>query len=315
MELIRGIHNLRARHQQCVATIGNFDGVHLGHQAIIRQLRQKADEMRLPAVVILFEPQPREFFTPDRAPARLMSVREKLEMLAVLGVDRVLCIRFNRKFCSLSAAQFCEQVLQQGLNVKHLVVGDDFRFGHDRCGDFEFLKQYGVAAGFTVEDTHTFELDDQRVSSTRVRDAVHRGDFGESARLLGRPYRIAGRVVHGDKIGRTIGVPTANLLPDRINTPLQGVYCVTVDGIDDGIDNVPLKAVANIGYRPTVAGDRLRLEVHLLDFHEDIYGFRLHVTFQKMIRDEKKFNGLDELQQQINADIEAAKAYFAKTDP
>ncbi len=307
MEFIRGIYNLRESHRGCVATIGNFDGVHKGHQAILRQLAEKADEFDLPAVVILFEPQPREYFTPEQAPARLQSMREKLEVLNVLGVDRVLCLRFNRKFCSLTASEFCQKVLVDGLGVKHLVVGDDFRFGHDRCGDFEFLQRFGQAHGFSVEDTCTVEIDGQRVSSTRVREALEKSEFGKVAALLGRPYRIAGRVVHGEKIGRTIGVPTANIYPDRVKTPLHGVYAVTVDG--PGIQAA--EAIANIGFRPTLNGQRLRLEVHLLDFSGDLYGSRLHVTFHHKIRNEQKFEGLDALKEQIARDINAARTFFA----
>lgn len=306
MEFIRGLHNIRPQHQGCVATIGNFDGVHRGHQTIIAQLLAKAKELGLPSLVMVFEPQPREFFTPDQAPARLTTVREKSEMLYESGVDRVMIIRFNKAFCSQSAQQFCQDVLLDGLGVKHLVVGDDFRFGSDRCGDFEFLQRFGAEHGFTVEDTQSHMLQGARVSSTGVRNALEKSDFTTAEKLLGRPYGISGRVVHGDKIGRTIGVPTANVLLNRLNSPLNGVFAVSIEGIGDRL----LPAVANVGLRPTVNGKQPRVEAHLLNFDQDIYGRRVHVLFHKKIRDEKKFSGLDELKENIQLDIENAKAFF-----
>ncbi len=306
MEFIRGLHNIRPRHRGCVATIGNFDGVHRGHQAIINQLQAKAKSLGLPSLVMLFEPQPREFFVPDQAPSRLTTAREKCELLRALGVDRVLLIRFNRTFCSQSARTFCEDVLLNGLGVQHLVVGDDFRFGSDRAGDFAFLQAFGGENGFTVEDTETLAIDGARVSSTRVRDALHEGDFAEAEHLLGRPYGISGRVVHGDKIGRTIGVPTANVLLNRIRSPLHGVYAVSVEGISGQL----LPAVANVGNRPTVNGRELRLEAHVFDFDGNIYGRRVHVLFHQHIRDEQKFSGIDELKEKIQQDINAARSYF-----
>lgn len=306
MEFIRGLHNMRAQHRGCVATIGNFDGVHRGHQAIIAQLLTKAKALNLPSLVMVFEPQPREFFAPDQAPARLTTVREKSELLYELGVDRVMIIRFNRAFCSQSAQEFCQNVLLDGLGVKHLVVGDDFRFGSDRCGDFAFLQAFGAEHGFTVEDTESHLVNQVRVSSTRVRDALDASNFQQAEQLLGRPYGISGRVVHGDKIGRTIGVPTANVLLNRVASPLNGVFAVSIEGIGDRL----LPAVANVGMRPTVNGKQPRVEAHLLNFDQDIYGKRVHVLFHKKIRDEQKFNGLDELKHNIQLDIENAKAYF-----
>ncbi|MCG8672185.1 MAG: bifunctional riboflavin kinase/FAD synthetase [Pseudomonadales bacterium] len=306
MEFIRGLHNMRAQHQGCVATIGNFDGVHRGHQAIIDQLQRKASELKLPSLVMVFEPQPREFFAPDQAPARLTTVREKSEFLYDHGVNRVMIIGFNKAFCSQSAQTFCQNVLIDGLGVKHLVVGDDFRFGSDRAGDFNFLKTFGSENGFTVEDTQSHTIDGIRVSSTGVRDALAASDFAKAEKLLGRPYGISGRVVHGDKLGRTIGVPTANVLLNRVKSPLNGVFAVSIEGIDQQL----LPAVANVGIRPTVNGKQPRVEAHLLNFGGDIYGKRVHVLFHKKIRDEKKFSGLDELKTAIGKDIDQAKAYF-----
>lgn len=309
MELIRGLHNLQRRNASgtaCVATVGNFDGAHCGHIAIIQQLKEHAQAMGLPACVMLFEPQPREFFTPDTAPARLMTLREKAEVLAAHGVDWLLCVRFDRRFCSLTAAAFCEQILIEGLGVRYLVVGDDFRFGHDRCGDFHFLQQAGARLGFGVEETRTFTLDGERVSSTRIREALHAGDFALANHLLGRPFSFSGRVAHGDKLGRTLGVPTANLWPNRVKSPLHGVYAVWVV-LDNGERHA---AVANVGPRPTVGGKRWRLETHLLDFQGDLYGRRIHTEFIAKIRDEKKFSGLDELTANIRNDIDTAKQIF-----
>jgi riboflavin kinase/FMN adenylyltransferase len=307
MELIRGVHNLRPHHRGCVATIGNFDGIHLGHRAIIRQVADKAKQLSIPSAVMVFEPQPREFFAPDEAPARLMTFREKCEVLFELGVDRVLCVKFDERFCGQSAREFCDNILVKGLGVKHLVVGDDFRFGNDRTGDFRFLKQAGAEQGFTVENTHTFEWHGDRVSSTRVRECLEQGDFNSASVMLCRAFFMSGRVVHGQKLGRTIGVPTANFLPKRVRTPVSGVFAVEVRGLDQ-----IYQGVANLGTRPTLGGEQVRLEVHLLNFKGDLYGKHLRVMFRHKIRDEKKFDGLDSLTAAIQQDIETAKQFFAK---
>lgn len=308
MELIRGVHNLRPRHRGCVATIGNFDGVHTGHRAIVAQVAAKAQALGLPSVVMVFEPQPREFFAPELAPARLMTIREKCETLAGLGVDRVLCVRFDERFSALSAEQFCSDILINGLGVRHLVVGDDFRFGHDRSGDFAFLQRAGQKAGFAVEHTCTFELDGERVSSTRVRECLEQSRFDLAARLLGQPFFMSGKIVHGRRLGRQLGVPTANLLPRRIRTPISGVFAVEVDGLGAA----PCQGVANLGTSPTVDGQRVRLEVHLFDFNRDIYGCPMRVLFRHKIRDEQKFDGLDALTAAIQQDIRIAREFFAR---
>ena len=210
-QLIRGLHNLRPWHRGCVATIGSFDGVHLGHQAILQQLLAAARAQQLPAVVILFEPQPHEFFAGEQAPARLMRLREKLQSLKQAGVERVLCLHFNEYLRSLSAEDFVQQILVQGLGIRHLVVGDDFRFGCDRRGDFALLQQLGNQAGFSVADTGTLQVDGERVSSTRIRQLLEQGYFARAEALLGKPYEISGRVVYGKQLGRQLGVPTANV--------------------------------------------------------------------------------------------------------
>ena len=306
MELVRGLHNLRPRHRGCVATIGNFDGVHVGHQAILSRLRAHSERLGLPGCVVIFEPQPREFFAPDAAPPRLTRLREKLTLLQQNGVDRVLCLAFNRRLRELSAEQFVQQVLIDGLGVRHLEVGDDFRFGCDRSGDFAFLQQSGRAHGFTVEAANTVAESGERISSSRLRQVLADGDFILASLLLGRPFSITGRVVYGQQLGRTIGAPTANIQLKRVNPPLHGVYRVSVE-----LDGMVRKGVANIGKRPSVSGDgKAHLEVHLFDFSGDLYGRRLTVVFHQKLRDEKRFDSLDALQAAIKADFAAARAQW-----
>ncbi|MHC2147195.1 bifunctional riboflavin kinase/FAD synthetase [Pseudomonas sp. 210_17 TE3656] len=306
MQLVRGLHNLRPQHRGCVATIGNFDGVHRGHQAILARLRERAVELGVPSCVVIFEPQPREYFAPDTAPARLARLRDKVALLAAEGVDRVLCLAFNQRLSKLSAAEFVDTILVDGLGVKHLEVGDDFRFGCDRVGDFEFLQQAGLSQGFTVEAAQTVELDGLRVSSTQVRQALATADFALAERLLGRPYRISGRVLHGQKLARQLGTPTANIQLKRRRVPLSGVYLVSVE-----LDGKPWPGVANIGVRPTVSGDgSAHLEVHLLDYAGDLYGRRLTVEFHHKLREEQRFASLEALKSAIDADIAAARAHW-----
>lgn len=306
MQLVRGLHNLRPQHRGCVATIGNFDGVHRGHQAILARLRERAVELGLPSCVVIFEPQPREFFAPDTAPARLARLRDKLDLLASEGVDLVLCLAFNQRFSKLSAAEFVDTVLIDGLGVKHLEVGDDFRFGCDRVGDFDFLQKVGAEKGFTVEAAQTVEIDGVRVSSTKVRTALAAADFALAEHLLGRPFEISGRVLHGQKLARQLGTPTANVQLKRRRVPLTGVYLVSTQ-----IDGKAWPGVANIGVRPSVAGDgRPHLEIHLLDFTGDIYGRRLTVVFHQKLRDEQRFASLEALKTAIDADVAAARAHW-----
>jgi riboflavin kinase/FMN adenylyltransferase len=306
MELVRGIHNLRPRHRRCAATIGNFDGVHLGHQAVLGQLSERAVAMHLPVTVITFEPQPREFFTPEQVPARLTRLREKVEVLRRFGVDRVLCLRFGDYLSGLPPEEFIRIILLEGLEVKYLVVGDDFRFGRDRAGNFALLQHAGAAHGFPVVNMHTFSVDGARVSSTRVREALEAGDLAGAELLLGRPYRMSGRVAHGDKRGRTIGFPTANIFLHRPATPVQGVFAVELFGIE----GEPVQGVANVGNRPTVDGTRSLLEVHLFDFHREIYGRHVQVEFLHKIRSERRFESFDALKRQIEQDVASARAWF-----
>ncbi|SEE63427.1 bifunctional riboflavin kinase/FAD synthetase [Pseudomonas coleopterorum] len=308
MQLVRGLHNLRPQHRGCAATIGNFDGVHRGHQAILARLRERARELGVPSCVVIFEPQPREYFSPQTAPARLARLRDKVQLLADEQVDLVLCLAFNKRLSQLSASEFVDTILIDGLGVKHLEVGDDFRFGCDRAGDFDFLTQAGSLQGFTVEAAQTVELDGQRVSSTQVRKALASADFERAEQLLGRPFCIEGRVLHGQKLARQLGWPTANVQLKRRRVPLTGVYLVSVD-----IDGKTWPGVANIGVRPTVAGDgSAHLEVHLLDFAGDLYGRHLTVAFHHKLRDEQRFASLEALKSAIDADVAAARAHWAK---
>ncbi|BFM08999.1 bifunctional riboflavin kinase/FAD synthetase [Halioxenophilus aromaticivorans] len=306
-ELIYGLHNIKARHHGCVLTVGSFDGVHLGHQQVLQQVQAQAAALNLPSVAMIFEPQPLEFLVPDKAPARLMRFREKIQALFAAGIDRVCCLRFNHTLASLTADEFVEQVLVHKLGVRHLVVGDDFRFGSDRQGDFELLLAHGGASGFEVCSTDTFTINGERVSSTRIRQCLADGDFTLASQLLGKPYTITGHVEYGKQLGRQLGLPTANVKLHRFRSPLQGVYAVRAS-----LPNYPnLVGAANIGLRPTVNGnDKVVLEVHLLDFNDTIYGQLLTVEFCHKLRSEKKFASLDELKQQIQMDVQSTRDYF-----
>ncbi|MDD2842403.1 MAG: bifunctional riboflavin kinase/FAD synthetase [Tolumonas sp.] len=305
MELIRGIHNLRSEHVGCVLTIGNFDGVHRGHQAVLRRLQEQATQLRLPSCVMVFEPQPLEFFAGDKAPARLSRLRDKYEAIAALNIDRLLCVKFDHVFAELTAAEFIEQILVRKLAVKFLVIGDDFRFGLQRRGDFALLVEAGRQYGFQVLSTDTLLHDQQRVSSTLLREALREGRLEDVTQMLGHPYTITGRVAHGAKLGRTIGFPTANIHLKRLVVPVQGVYAVQVliaDAIHFG--------VANIGFRPTVNGTRSQLEVHIFDFKGDLYGKQLQIQVCHKLRDEQKFPSFSALQTQITMDARQARQWF-----
>lgn len=307
MELIRGLHNLQARHHGCVATIGNFDGVHQGHQAVIRQLAVKGQELGLPATVIIFEPQPLEFFQPLSVPPRLTRLREKLQAFMLYAVDRVLCVRFDAHFADIEAGDFIERVLINGLGVKYLFVGDDFRFGRGRQGDYAMLQRAGKDAGFKVATIPTYNIDDVRVSSTRVRRALEHDDLDEAGKLLGRRYRMSGRVVHGNKIGASqLGIPTANVHLHRRRSPLHGIFVTEVTGLG----HKPLAGAASIGTRPTVGGTRVLLEVHLLDFDKDIYGQYLQVNFLHKLRDEEKYDTMAQLKTHMLQDIAETRVWF-----
>ena len=309
MELIRGLHNMRPRHRGCVVTIGAFDGVHLGHQAVIKHLLEKSAELAVPSVIIVFEPLPREYFSPLEAPARIMSFREKFVAMEALGVDRLMRVRFNEGLRNMSAQRFLEDIFVDGLGVRHIVLGDDFRFGNDRQGDLEFIRQQGPRYGYGAGPTPTRSIDGERVSSTRIRQALESADFDEAQRLLGRPYSISGKVVYGRQLGRTIGTPTANVELRRLRAPLSGVYSVEVSG--GGLDAA--WGVANVGIRPTVEDSiKANLEVHLLDRQIALYGQHIEVRFRRKLRDEQKFGSVDELKENIARDIQNTRAWFGQ---
>ncbi len=306
MEFIRSISQLDSSHLNCVATIGNFDGVHLGHQAILQQLEAKAKQLQLPMMVIIFEPQPQEFFAPKAVPARLTRLREKLLAMHRYGVEKVLCIHFDSRFAALSTEEFIQQLLVNSLKVKHVVIGDDFHFGRGRQGNFATLQQAGQLYGFTVESQNTFIMDGERVSSTRIRQALEQNNMQQAARLLGRPYTFCGRIGYGQQRGRTIGFPTANIFLHRHVSPLLGVFAVFLHGINEQ----PLAGVANLGTRPTIDNNQLLLEVHVLDFNEKIYGRYVEVEFVNKLRSEQKFASFEELRQQIEIDVQSARDLF-----
>jgi riboflavin kinase/FMN adenylyltransferase len=310
MTFIRGLHNLQPGKQKSVVTIGSFDGVHIGHQAILQQVKEAAKRLQLPSVVMTFEPQPREYFSSERAPGRLMRLREKIDALLDFGIDHVVCLKFNRQLRSLSAEDFIDRVLVNGLAVDYLIVGDDFRFGCDRSGDFSLLTERGKHSGFDVMDTATVEIDGQRVSSTLVREIVQRGDFQRAADLLGRPFSISGIVGYGQQLGRELGFPTANVQLNRFSAPLSGVFAVKVN-----IAGTIYQGAANVGVRPTV-GDLLKpiLEVHLLDFDGDLYGQRIAVEFIHKIRDEEKFTSVEKLIATIQHDVEIIRQWFTNNN-
>lgn len=308
-EFIRGLHNLRTEHHGNVVTIGSFDGVHLGHQAVLRQLCQQAAQLSMPSMVMIFEPQPHEFFAGDRAPARLMRLREKVLALFSHGVDRICCLPFNNFLSQLSAEDFIDRVLLQGLGVKYLVIGDDFRFGSGREGDYRLLQMAGDAHNFIVTDTDSYLVGGQRVSSTRIRQLLQENAFVKAAKLLGKPYKISGRVVKGKQLGRKLGTPTANVHLHRYRSPLSGVFAVEVE--------LPIgevtQGVANVGIRPTISGDdKPILEVHLFNRDGNLYGQEISVEFKHKIREEQRFSGLDELKQHIQQDIDQAKQFFTQ---
>ncbi|MFB9216564.1 bifunctional riboflavin kinase/FAD synthetase [Vibrio sinaloensis] len=306
MELIRGIHNIQPHHTGCVLTIGNFDGVHLGHQAVLRQVSEKAKQLGLPSTVMTFDPQPLELFARDKAPARLTRLRDKFVQLNKLNIERLLCVNFNHQFANQSADEFISDLLVKRLGVKFLVVGDDFCFGKGRRGNFAMLQEAGKKHGFDVVSTQSFCLQQLRVSSTAIREALAQDKLEQAAEMLGRDYSISGRVSHGRKLGRTIGFPTANIPLKRCVSPVSGVYTVQALGLGDE----PIGGVANIGNRPTVNGVRQQLEVHLFDFKANLYGKQLEIVLLDKIRDEHKFESFDALKQQIELDAEAARVWL-----
>jgi len=308
MKLIRGLYNLRQPLPASAVTIGNFDGVHRGHQLVISQLQRVAAEASLPTVVIIFEPQPIEYFAPGKAPKRLARFREKIAYLKAHKIDYLLCLHFDQALAEQSAENFVRDILIDSINTRHLVIGDDFHFGRNRQGNFGYLQQNSERFGFTVDETETLMEDGERVSSTRIRHCIEQGDFDKAAQLLGRPYSLSGRVAHGQKLGRELGYPTINIKMGDKTLIVKGIFAVRVKGIDNRV----LEGVASIGTRPTVAGVDTILEVYILDFDQDVYGYSVEVEFLHKIRDEKKFDSLEELTVNIGRDTESAIAYFRR---
>lgn len=316
MKVFRGLPNADAR-RPCALTIGNFDGVHRGHRALLARVKEAAAKLDVETAVMTFEPHPREFFAhlagdEARAPRRIANLRDKLQALATCGVDRVIVEHFNASFAAQPPERFIEDVLVNGLHAKWLIVGDDFRFGAKRAGDFAMLQEAGRHFGFDVVALPSVMHGDARVSSSAVRAALEEGDFGRAQELLGHPYAISGHVQHGRKLGRTIGFPTLNLKIAHKRPAAAGIFVVQVHGLADR----PLPAVASLGVRPTVEDHgRVLLEVHIFDFSGDCYGRLVRVEFLKKLRDEEKYDNLDALTRAIDADARAAREFFAQRQP
>jgi riboflavin kinase/FMN adenylyltransferase len=316
VKIVLGMHRFPTISSGTAVTIGNYDGVHRGHSAVISGLKEQAASQGLPTVVVVFEPMPKEYFAPDAAPARLTNLYEKMQRLQEQGVDWLIIQRFDAAFSSLSAEAWIEELLVKGLNAKLAVVGDDFRFGKRRCGDYGLLERSGAQYGFEVRDTASYCLGEQRVSSTAIRDALAANQLASAVKMLGRPYSVSGRIVEGDKRGRQLSFPTANVSLKRRNVALHGVFSVTATWRRRNGETGSANGVANVGVRPTVDGSKESLEVHLLDFDSDpddgeLYGARMSVTFCQYLRGEKKFESLNQLQNAIANDVVKAKEYFA----
>ena len=308
MELVRGLHNLSQRHLGCVLTIGNYDGVHLGHQSMIGALKVRAAEHRTAATVLVFEPSSKEFIDPEGAPPRLTRWREKYLALAAVGVDRLITLRFDEHMRGMTPENFVDELVVARLGTHHLVVGDDFRYGCKASGTIESLRIAGGRCGFGVEQMAPFVYDGVRVSSTAVRARLECSDFPGAERLLGRPYRMMGRVVRGNQLGRTLGFPTANVRLMRRKSPVRGILAVRVYGVAAA----PLAAVASLGTRPTVGGTEVLLEVHVFNYSGDLYGREIEVEFVAKLRDEEKFESLDELTMQMKIDAAQARDLLSK---
>jgi len=307
MQVFDNLQALKSAYPHCVLTIGKYDGMHLGHQQILQRLKMVAVELNLPSLVILSEPQPEEYFAGKNAPARLLSFKDKLNFLDEIGIDLVYKMKFDQALSQLSAEKFINDILHQGLGARALIVGDDFHFGKDRLGDFNLLQKEGERLGFSVEAAEEYLLNDQRVSSTLLRQKLELGDCEGANMLLNRPYHLSGEVVKGRQLGRELGYPTANLDTGISKLALDGVFAVTVE-----LDQRFIKGVASVGYKPTIEGEHdLAVEIYLMDFGEDIYGQTLTVYFYKKIRDQEKFSNLEELKANIANDVLKVNSFFS----
>ncbi|MFZ6814371.1 bifunctional riboflavin kinase/FAD synthetase [Undibacterium sp. Rencai35W] len=311
MKVFRGLPNAASR-APCALAIGNFDGVHLGHQVLLSHLRAAATRLKVDAAVMTFEPHPRAFFAQlsgdlSKAPTRIANLRDNMASLDAAGIDRVIVEHFNAHFASLSPQDFIEKILVQGLHVKWLMVGEDFRYGARRAGDIDMLIEAGKLHGFEVVTLPAVQHKGERISSSAVRAALAAGNFAESTHLLGRPYRISGHVVHGQKLGRTIGFPTLNVRIAHHRPALQGIFIVQVHGLSEQA----LPAVASLGVRPTVDDSgRVLLETHVFDYSGNAYGKVVQIEFLQKLRDEEKYIDLPTLTEAIERDAEQARAYF-----
>jgi riboflavin kinase / FMN adenylyltransferase len=291
----------------CVATIGAYDGLHLGHRKLLQSVKQESSARGIPSVVMSFEPTPREFFQAQKPPARLMRFREKFEALADAGIDIFYCPRFDAAMKNIAADTFIRQILVHSLNVRHLVIGEDFRFAANRRGNVSMLKRAGSALGYTVDEVPSVISSGIRVSSTGIRAALQAGDLDLATRLLDRYYRMSGKVIVGRRVGRGLGFPTANVNLNRRQSAVLGIFAVRVSGADWG----PLDAVASIGTRPTFEGTKPLLEVHIFDFDQDIYGEYISVDFIARLRSEEKFDDVDKLIAQMHRDSARAREILA----
>ena len=306
MQLIRSINNFPYKRLEngCVLTIGAFDGLHLGHQCLLDNVIKKSEESNLPSVVMSFEPTPGEFFSRDKPPARLMRFREKYQALKDLGIDIFFCPRFDKKMQNIEADDFIRQLLIQRLNLKYLVIGDDFHFARKRSGNYEQLMKVKKLLEFDIKKISSIIVNDKRTSSTLIRELLRQGDLIKASQFLGKSYQMSGRVITGQQLGRELGYPTANVNIHRLESALMGIFAVRVHGLADE----PLDAVASLGKRPTFyEGQKPLLEVHIFNFNKDIYGRYIDVDFISKIRDEIKFDNADELIDQMHKDANDAK--------
>ncbi|HLD16573.1 MAG TPA: bifunctional riboflavin kinase/FAD synthetase [Coxiellaceae bacterium] len=308
MQLLRGFYNIPATLIQSVVTIGTFDGVHLGHQALFQRLKQLSHYYQVPSIVVTFEPTPVEYFLHEKANARLTRLREKIHAIEEIGIDYLVCLRFDKKLAQQSAEAFVKNIVIC-LHPCAIVVGDDFRFGAKRQGDFYFLERYCKPQSIHVEQITQYQQDHERVSSSRVRRALQEGNLEEAQQLLGRPYIMQGRVVHGDKRGRELGFPTANIYLHRKVSPLRGIFAVRVQGLER-----VYKGVAYVGSRPAVGGEKVILEVFIFDFNQTLYGKALTVEFLHQLREDKHFDNLEDLKAQMASDVESARDYFKRIE-
>lgn len=307
MKIIRGKNNIKVSKRGCVLTIGNFDGMHRGHQALLDVLTAKAKTLKLSSTLMTFEPYPSEFFSQDTS-SRLMLWRDKYLYLQNFAIDNVIVLPFNARLANISAIDFVRDILVDKLFLKHIIVGGDFRFGHNREGDIDLLKQMGMEFGFSVESIDDVLESDKRISSSRIRNCLIEGKIEEANALLGHTYTISGRIVHGDKQGTRLGFPTANIPLEKRKMVVHGIYVVEIVGLESYI----LPGVASVGTRPTLDGKHKFLEVYIFDFNQEIYGSRIGVQFLKKLRDEEKYDSIDKLVHQMKLDVKAAESYFER---